>query len=105
MLCLEVLSSKMKGATLEETTGQFFFLNFLFFFGKEKVYFVLQFIIHHEEKLGEGHGGKNLKAGTEVEDMEEKCLLACSPWFAKHFSYTNKDYMTRGGTVHSDWAL
>lgn len=35
------------------------------------------------QSIVKGSQGRNLKAGTEVEAIEERCLLACFSWFVQ----------------------
>lgn len=43
-----------------------------------------------------------LEEGTEMETMEECCLLVCSPWFVLPVFVYNLQLPTQGGTIHSD---
>ena len=44
--------------------------------------------------------GRNLEVGTEVEAMEECCLLACSSLFAKP-TFISQDHLPRDDIAHS----
>lgn len=49
----------------------------------------------------EGGRGRNLETGTEVEAIEEHCLLACSSCLSQLY-YTIQEHHPRGGGTHSE---
>lgn len=46
------------------------------------------------------NSSRNLESGTEVDAMEEHCLLGCSAWHYQP-AYTTPDHLSRGGTTYS----
>ena len=52
--------------------------------------------------ITEGSQSRNLKAGTEAEDREEHCSLACSPWLAQPaFSSLSRITFSELSTVYN----
>lgn len=48
----------------------------------------------------EGKSGQKFKAGSEMEVVQDHCLLACSGWLSLHFHIT-QDPLLRAGTIQS----
>ena len=70
-------------------------------FGEEKVYFDLQLETIIKEVRAGTQGG-NPEAGTEAEDREEHCSLACSPWLAQPaFSSLSRITFSELSTVYN----
>lgn len=44
------------------------------------------------------NSSRNLEAGTEAQDVEEGCPLACSPWSAQLDLCITQDHLPKGGT-------
>lgn len=67
--------------------------------GRGRVYFTLQLIVHHGEKLQWEPEG-----GIEAEASEGCCLLACLPWLAQSALMRNPGPPARGW-YHPQWAV
>ena len=65
----------------------------------ERVYFILQLVVHHDRKLGRAKS-RDLEAGTEKEAME--VLLACSHGLLNLFLMLFKSMCL--GEHHPWWA-
>ena len=69
----------------------------------ERVYFILQLVVHHDRKLGREL--KGLESGTEKEAMEVCCLPACSHGLLNLFSYAVQEQELRGTPSLVGWVV
>jgi hypothetical protein len=53
------------------------------------------------QPIDDGCQGRSLETGTEVEAMDEQCLLACFAWFAQPAVLCTQDHLCRGGNTHN----